>query len=89
MTMSIAGFSPIPTMGIARASSAMLGMDCKTFAMLITILETTLFCRMSIPTGTPIARAINTASIVMFICWMNKSNNSAFLSIKSCQKSAI
>ena len=88
MTIRIAGLVPMPTKGTEKASSAIQGMDCMTLAAPMTTWATGLLRVMRMPTGTPIAREIKTASVVIFMCSMNSSNSSILRSRNSCTNSA-
>ena len=87
MTIKIAGLVPIPKNGTEKANNAMEGIDCIIFAIPITILEIVLFLVISTPIGTPIAKEMNTANAVIFICSRNSCSSSPFFSINNWKNS--
>ena len=80
ITIIIAGFSPIPKNGTAKANKAMQGILCNRLAIPITSLEACLFLVIAIPKGTPINTARKTAMVVRFMCSIKRIQTSGYFS---------
>ena len=85
-TIRMAGTVPMPRKQTARDSRAMEGMDCMTLAMPMTILAAVWLRVIRMPSGTPMAREMSRASVVMLMWRKSSVTSSGQRGTRSSQK---